>query len=116
MKQFLMVFGLLVLLVLPASAQQIYTYHVPDNGEVQEFSGSFSSSDDIAELTLLSMDIGQTIYVFVQAGGDMDPLIAVFNAQDFNTPVAVDDNGGGGKNPLLQFAMPARGDYIVAIF
>jgi len=48
-----------------------------------------------------------------RVSGDLDPLVALLDAQD--EVVASDDDSGGNRNARLEFTLPAAGEYVIAV-
>lgn len=91
-----------------------------ERSQWQVFDGSLADNDaveggkkyDDYELTLTA---GQTAMLQVQAD-NVDTLIQVFRADSRGgTPLAQDDDSGGGTNPFVLFAPTEAGSYVVRV-
>jgi hypothetical protein len=64
----------------------------------------------------LRMAPGESALIHVQGQQELDTLLQVYAAADRgNKPIAENDDGGGGVDPLLFFAPAAPGDYVVRV-
>ncbi len=65
----------------------------------------------------LRMADGEVAMLHVLAGSDeLDPMLQVFAVSDRGlTPLAEDDDGGGGLNPFILFAPSEAGTYVVRV-
>lgn len=116
-KQFFSM-AVFLLILLPAQAQdgQVISYFLSYRDGIREFTGTLASIDDVILITLPRFVKGHTLYLFVQGGGDFDPVAVAVHAQNRDAAVAYDDNSGGGTNAMLQFTATKEGDYIIAIY
>lgn len=64
----------------------------------------------------LRMAEGEIAMLHVLGSGDMDTMLQVFTVSDRGlTPLAENDDGGGGVNPFILFAPGEAGTYVVRV-
>lgn len=92
-----------------------------ERGQWTVFQGELSNNDavesgkryDDYELRLAA---GETAMIHVQAAAGSDTMLQIFKADQRGvTPLASDDDGGGGTNPFLFFAPEEAGTYVVRV-
>jgi hypothetical protein len=92
-----------------------------ERGQWQVFQGDLSDRDPVEEGRRfddydLRLAAGETAMLHVQAAEGVDTVLQVFTADGRGvTPVATDDDGGGGTNPFLFFAPEEAGNYVVRV-
>lgn len=92
-----------------------------ERSEWQVYQGELAASDP-AELGRkfddyeLRLAAGQTAMIHVLGTGDMDTMLQVFTADGRGvSPIAENDDGGGGVNPFVLFAPEEAGTYVVRV-
>jgi hypothetical protein len=102
-------------LSVPIFAQNYFQYSLSLSNGIREYTGEFTTKDDVIILDVLALLRNDTIYVYAAGDEELDPLIMIVNRRDQQNVLTTDDDSGGGLNAMLQFVVPEAGDYTVYI-
>jgi len=92
-----------------------------ERSEWQVFEGSLAASDSADASRKfddyqVQLTAGQPTMIHVLGTGELDTMVQVFTADGRGvTPLAEDDDSGGGVNPFVLFAPEEAGTYIIRV-
>jgi hypothetical protein len=118
MKQhwrWLVVVLLCISMIPVVSAQEpIPTVFYLSFGAQQEFTGALPTGDDYVLISVFRLERGDTLYFFVQGGGDFKPGVAIFS--DTESYPVFTDGTEIGSNLNVQYEVTTSGNYSVVVF
>lgn len=104
----------LLVSVPPVMAGDSYTF--APGSSTQQYIGSIHNAErDDVLVYLDDVQAGDTIYVLAEGNGHVDPYLILTDATG-STPLAEDNDSGGGVNAALVFEAQLDGNYVLAMF
>lgn len=82
-------------------------------GQIFEFNGIFSTSEDEIFVTVPGVSAGDMIYVYASGTGSVDTYIYILDSDDH--VLTEDDDSGGGYNSALEYQAETAGNYQIGL-